>query len=335
MENKMKTSCTAERVLLKDVLPIEVPYKVQFNLSDACNLKCEYCGLHKNEISSSFMSFELFEKAVQQLKCFKDKIRVIWLVGMGEPLLHKDIIEMIHLLKTENISRDIGIVTNGIRLTKDMSDKLIAAGLTILRVSVNGLSNEDYKKYTNTTIDFNQYCKNIQYFYNNARGTKIYIKILNYMVKDIHRREYFYQIFKDISHNCTIENLQTLDKDIDYERIAGTKKLNNCLYENVQIESQICAQPFYSMYINTLGQITPCCTANKVLKMGDLNTEELTQIWNGYFFNKFRIRMLQGAFSANNICRECKTYLHTMTEEDILDEKAELLKKQYERRLNL
>ena len=59
-------------------------------------------------------------------------------------MLHPNIAEFVSYAKKADVADRIEVVTNAVALTPAMSDKLIDAGADRLRISINGLSDEDY-----------------------------------------------------------------------------------------------------------------------------------------------------------------------------------------------
>jgi Predicted Fe-S oxidoreductases len=126
---------------------------------------------------------------------FPQKLRCYVFAGIGEPLLHRDIAKMVRYAVNRDIAERIDIVTNGLCLNNSISNELADSGLTTLRISVNGLSESDYLKNTKTKIDFEQFITNIGYFFKKNELTKIYIKIIDYMVPTSDTKKKFFVRF--------------------------------------------------------------------------------------------------------------------------------------------
>ncbi|QHI71948.1 radical SAM/SPASM domain-containing protein [Aminipila terrae] len=324
------------RKFLKDVVPLEEPYTVQFNLINVCNFRCQYCSRSLNNNNNNtnkaiLMDFNIYKKAIDQLKRFRKPIRKIILAGFGEPLLHKDIIEMIKYASKSQVAENIEIVTNGSLLTHEMSDAIVAAGLTNLRISVNGLSNEDFVQYTSTKVDFNKYYQEIKYFYENSKQVYVKIKILDYMVNE-EREQVFLNLFSNISDCIAIESLQPIVDDIDYTALTPASSFSKAIKGNHRVQSEICAQPFYTINIDTEGNITPCCVEDVQIVMGNVCTDDIYKIWSGEKFNQLRIRLLKGHSIVQDECSICSVYLTTMTCEDVLDSDSDRIISLLERR---
>jgi len=120
-----------------------------------CNFKCVYCahslGLDAMKKTYDFvpenMSMETYGKFIHQMKKFPDKLKMLCLMGQGEPLINKDIPVMVKMAKDAEIAERVEIISNGSLLDKTMSDRLIEAGLDTLRISLQGLNSKNIKTY--------------------------------------------------------------------------------------------------------------------------------------------------------------------------------------------
>ncbi len=98
-----------------------------------CNLKCEMCFRH-TWFDETFCDLPL-STYKRVLETMPEEVETIFFGGMGEPLCHKDILEMISLGKSYN--KQVAILTNGSLLKEDMCQNLIDKGIDELWVSVD------------------------------------------------------------------------------------------------------------------------------------------------------------------------------------------------------
>ena len=105
-----------------------------------CNYKCIMCPnkLYKN-FQKGNMEIELFRKIVKQINNNAIYIQLYW---MGEPLLNKDIYEMILFIK-ENSKSKVIISTNGSVLNNEASNSIIKSKLDILQISLDAISSNE------------------------------------------------------------------------------------------------------------------------------------------------------------------------------------------------
>ena len=122
-------------------LPLDRLAKLYIEPTNRCNLDCRTCMRHGWEKSLGFMEFGLFEKIMADLRSFPER-PAIFFGGFGEPLGHPRIADMVALAKTRGAK--VELVSNGILLNEEMTERLIAAGLDCLWVSIDGASPQSY-----------------------------------------------------------------------------------------------------------------------------------------------------------------------------------------------
>lgn len=311
------------RSLLANSIPLDTPYLIQIFPVYGCNFKCNYCIHSVDEKERSFIAnkkvldFNLYKKFIDDLKKFPKPIKMLRFAGTGEPLLHKQIADMIYYAKENKIAESIDIVTNGEYLTKSLSDSLIKAGLTTLRISLQGLNENSYLKTCSKKIDYKAFVESIEYFYKNKKDTKVYIKIID-CAMDCGEEELFYKTFEKICDYIAIEHVLPATDHIDYSDVMKEKSDLTQNGNKLQ-EANVCPQPFYMMQLNPDGNIAPCCAMETTATMGNIKVNSATDIWNGKVFNEFRIKQLKNEKSEYNICAKCVQYKYSMFKEDCLD----------------
>jgi radical SAM protein with 4Fe4S-binding SPASM domain len=201
-----------------------------------------------------------------------------------------------------------------------MSCELIKAGLSTLRVSLQGLSSEEYKVNCNVDVDFEVIKENITYFFKNCGESRIYVKIIDYMLKRSQERErLFFDTFSSISHITAIEHLTPTVEGVDFGKIANGTELSLTQDGNKMNRINVCPQPFYIMQINPDGNITVCCSVKYPGLFGNVNTG-VTEAWNGGSLKDFRRSSLQsGSAKASEACSKCVLHHYNVNKEDLLD----------------
>ncbi len=114
--------------------------KLYVEPTDACNLECRTCIRNTWDAPLGRMTSDTWQHLVHGLRAFPPP--TVFFGGWGEPLAHSHIVEMVAQAKSAGAS--IELITNGTLLTPDMSRRLIAAGLDILWVSLDGATPESY-----------------------------------------------------------------------------------------------------------------------------------------------------------------------------------------------
>ncbi|HSV88651.1 MAG TPA: radical SAM protein [Bacteroidales bacterium] len=111
---------------------------LRISVTDRCNLKCRYCMPEGNVRffkPGEILSFEEIREAIKvAVSLGIDKIR---LTG-GEPLVRKDIVDLVRMIASVEGIKDLSLTTNGL-LLNGFALPLADAGLTRINVSLDTL----------------------------------------------------------------------------------------------------------------------------------------------------------------------------------------------------
>lgn len=132
--------------MLTDRLGRPITY-LRISVTDRCNFRCVYCmpeeGIPRTT-HEAIMRFEEIVAVVQEAA--KQGVRKIRLTG-GEPLVRRDLPELVRMIAQIPGIDDISLTTNGFLLERMAAD-LAQAGLTRINVSLDTL---DPQKFTRIT----------------------------------------------------------------------------------------------------------------------------------------------------------------------------------------
>lgn len=322
---------------LADLVPLEAPFSVFIASTQVCNFRCFYCthsqkDKEKINLHVAHMSDQTFENIVQQLMEFPKVGRVLF-TGLGEPLANPKIPDMIRRLAEAHVTDRIEIVTNASLLTHEMTDRLLEAGLTYLRISLQGLSAEKYKEISGVNIDFPQFLENIKYFYQKKGACKLYIKIMDACLDGAEDEEKFYQMFGDISDLIFVEHIvqaqpQMMDK-------YGEQVTSEYTFFKEPAEvRKVCPFAFYTLQIDADGNVFPCPPLGLPMSfsLGNISKTSLYNIWNGKPLYDLQMQHLNLERCKHEVCAQCQNYLCFTPKEDNLDFAVEEIKKRLEER---
>lgn len=321
------------RIKLANVLPLATPISVGIEASSFCNLHCSYCA-HSVENANDlgqFMTMETFKKAIDSLSAFESKLKNIVFALNGEPLMHKQLPEMVNYIKEKDVSEKVTIFTNAILLSPELSESLINAGLDILRVSIQGVSDERYLELCGVKTSYKNIVDHVSYFYNYRNKVKsnchIFVKIVDQSFKIPADREKFYNDFGNICDQISVETIVPMRLEVDYHEKEISKHCN--LLKQIVEKSDVCAQPFYAMYVKSNGNVVPCCiTDANHLVLGNIAQSGLRDIWNSEKMNSFRQQQLLKKRYDNPMCQYCNYPECGMQTNDKIDHIAKKLYEQ-------
>ncbi len=120
---------------------------LRVSVTDRCNLRCQYCMPEQDYVWLPRKDLLTFEEISGLVDIFAsagtDRVRITG----GEPLLRKDLPELIDLLARKPALADLALTTNGILLA-DQVHALRAAGLPRLTVSLDSLRADRFERLT-------------------------------------------------------------------------------------------------------------------------------------------------------------------------------------------
>ena len=123
----------------------EIHY-LRLSVTDLCNLRCRYCmpdGVEKLEREAVLTYEEFLRLAALFAQCGIDTVRVTG----GEPLVRKNVAQLVAGLKDIPGIRKVTMTTNGILLAQQLP-ALLAAGLDSVNISLDTLRPEVFRQIT-------------------------------------------------------------------------------------------------------------------------------------------------------------------------------------------
>ncbi|SMF01199.1 cyclic pyranopterin monophosphate synthase subunit MoaA [Alteromonadaceae bacterium Bs31] len=120
---------------------------LRLSVTDVCNFRCNYClpdGYLADNNCNNFLSLEEIHKISQAFAlCGTKKIRITG----GEPLLRKDLPQIIERCKSVEGIDTLALTTNAYSISKHLP-KLVDAGLDQINISADSLQPENFQLIT-------------------------------------------------------------------------------------------------------------------------------------------------------------------------------------------
>ena len=120
---------------------------LRISVTDRCNLRCQYCMPEEDYVWLAREDILQFEEVGALVDVFADLgVDKVRLTG-GEPLLRRDLADLVRLLARKPRIRDLALTTNGVLLAEH-APALRAAGLHRVTVSLDTLRPERFRALT-------------------------------------------------------------------------------------------------------------------------------------------------------------------------------------------
>ena len=149
MRNAWRCYVSYALSLFGSVRIVHKPMFVSVEPASVCQLHCPECPVGRAQRTDRFadrrqtyMSLDLFRRVLAEVK------KTAWVIQFyfqGEPLLHKDLPQMIREAHDEGLFTIVS--TNAQAMTTELAEALIAAGLSRIIISMDGLTQDSYGAY--------------------------------------------------------------------------------------------------------------------------------------------------------------------------------------------
>lgn len=290
----------------------EKPSWVIIENTNYCNISCVFCPHEKMVRKKGFMDPKMFESIIDQ--CADENIPNVLIQGFGEPLIDKDYVSKVRYAKSRGIKR-VHCVTNGILLTQDISKELIDAGLDTLSISIDAASDEVYGRI-HKVIGSGKPCKDFDKLVENIRNMaglksvygsdKPYVQV-RFKDFDLNKGTFkeFIKLFSRVSDEINV-----------YMNIFNWPGSDNksSIPHNVPVLKFPCYNLWSTMFIAFDGKVPLCCQDYECsIKIGDLKTQSIAQIWNAEILRRIRKIHLARKFEDLTLCNECDINAHYIT----------------------
>jgi len=113
------------------------PVHIEWLVSSRCNLRCKMCNVWKlvsdgTLTAQSELSYSQGSEFLEEISALGTKLLTL---SGGEPMLRKDIFDLIRKAKKEELA--VEMITNGTLITKISAEKLVESGLDSIAFSVD------------------------------------------------------------------------------------------------------------------------------------------------------------------------------------------------------
>lgn len=309
------------------VIPLSVPFVIFVDPSDLCNFTCKFCPSGDIELmkkvgrSRKIMDFELYKKIIDDIREFEKPIKTLRLYKDGEPLLNPRFADMVRYAKEKKCAERIDTTTNASLLTPERNLEIINAGLDRINISIVGVSANQYLKFCNYKIDFDELVENIRHFYENRKNCEIIIKINGDTISEDDKNK-FYEIFGNMADGVYVEHIMSCWPEFELKGVEVNREVG--IYGQKIEEVQVCPYVFYSFSINSDGSASACFLDwSRKLIIGDVKSESIKNIWNGEKLLNYQKMFLMKKRKEHSVCGNCGQMSHGLP--DDIDEHAEEL----------
>ena len=268
--------------------------KIYIEITNVCNLKCKFCP--ETVRTKKFMSIEEFKKVISKIHTYTN---LVCLHVKGEPLLHKDLEDILKVLEKYNLKANI--TTNGTLIKEKL--EILKKSKTLRQI------NFSLHSATQNNLFDKEYLRNIFESAEDLKDVIISYRLWN--LKDIKENDINDYIIKEIKKYYNIQNLKEELTKKDFFKIKENLFINQDIefeWPDVNkdpiIENGRCLALKEQIAVLADGTVVPCCLDNNGdIPLGNIFEETLEQI-----LNKHKAIEIKENFKNDVItCKLCKT----------------------------
>lgn len=225
---------------------------------------------------------------------------------------------MVRLFKTSGKVKKVQIITNASLLTHELSHRLLDAGLDQLKVSLQGIDTEMYRKITRSKVDWDTIYGNIQYFSQIKGACKLSVKIGDTALR-AGEDKIFHQLFGDICDAVGIEHIYNMWNVNGVNVEDNLKDSEQTVWGLEPREIRVCRQRFTTFDILPDGTF---CLGGCHRRFGfehNIRDVPVAEQWNSPGANKARWDMLTEGRKGDPLCRICEGGSQNWHPEDLLE----------------
>lgn len=277
------------------------PKMIIFDILNVCNLRCYHCPQKeikkRDNYRAQFLDFKLFKKIIDEIS--NHKVNLVRFTGDGEPLLYKNILEMITYAKSK-VKGKINLTTNGILLNENIARYLLRLPIDFIDISIDAFTENKYNQIRQGG-DFKRLINNVQRLVSLKSElnspAKIVVNMINQkLVKN--EIDKFKNYWTPLVDFVLIRNLHTVNNYL----VAENK--------NKVVEDRYpCPHLYKRITIDFAGNVKFCAHDwfdNSII--GNLKNTTIKEVWNGAQYGRLRFCHEQNKFEEVPLCRNCQDW---------------------------
>jgi MoaA/NifB/PqqE/SkfB family radical SAM enzyme len=284
------------------------PRLLSIELSNLCNASCIMCPRDLLTRKIQHMSLDTLRRVSDS--CRNRPLRKINLFWFGDSLCNRDFIDMARHIRHELPTVKLYLSTNAGLLSGEISRAIIDERLIdIINFDIDGATKATYESIRRR-VDFDAVMKNARYFLDYRKTAKKRVPRTRVTIIKMQPTEpeipAFIRYWSPLVDKVDIS---------DYNTWLGTKDDLNVgkSLEKSQHGSFdfACIHPWDELVIAADGRAGLCCLDYDLkAPVGDINRQEIKEIWQGEAITGYREAMLRGEYGTLPVCAQCNAYIY-------------------------
>ncbi len=300
------------------------PYVIFVDPINLCNLRCPLCATGMGEIARvrQKMDLEHFKRVIDMLGPWAYEVS---LYNWGEPLLHRDIFEMIAYARGRKLST---VMSSHLSVKPHLMDSLLESGLEELTVSIDGTTQETYEKYrVNGKLDL--VFSNLRHLLERRSELGLKTPSVEWQFIVFKHNQHEMEEARRLAHEIGVDLIRFIpaglpfDADVERKKELGRKWFSSeprLRYQDPDSPTFVnapfrqrggCYYLYRSMTVNPDLGVAPCCIVyNDRYDFGSLMQKDFNAIWNNEHYRSARTEFSRVAVSPGQetVCKNCRIF---------------------------
>ena len=293
-------------------LSAEFPSQINMDITEVCNLACSHCPhpvfKESEHYAARYIDPELNAKMVEEVRDFgQGRTQYIRYSSNGEPLIHPKGYDMIE----DAVRRSkvfVTLTTNGTIMNEKRTQRLLAAGVHLIDISIDAVSPETYARIR-VNGDLNVTRANvlrlIQWVRESGAKTKV---VVSFVEQPPNRDE-----AGDFEHYWK-------DQGADFVIIRRLHSCSGAVVKLADLRRQAqkqqqrrpCLYPWERIVVNARGDLA-FCPSDWVhgSYVADYRKTTIRETWQGEFYQKLRAAHVGNQYQDHKFCGQCPDWQGT------------------------
>jgi len=288
------------------------PSQVIVDITEVCNLACIHCphpAFKKSEhYAARYLEPELNEKLVGEIRDQgKGLTQYIRYTSDGEPLIHPKGYDMIEYA-VRNSGTYVTLTTNGTIMNEKRTRRLLEAGVHMIDISIDALSEEAYRQIRvggDLSVTRGNVQRLLKWRTETGAGTKVVVSFVE-QKENTHEAAAFKAFWEEQGADfVVIRRLHSVaGAVVDISRLLHKR--------NEKIARRPCVYPWERVMLNPRGHLTFCPVDwFRQAELADFRQTTIRETWNGEKFRALRAAHLANDFHDHAFCGQCPDWAET------------------------
>ncbi|MFT5233015.1 MAG: wyosine [tRNA(Phe)-imidazoG37] synthetase (radical SAM superfamily) [Candidatus Krumholzibacteriia bacterium] len=271
------------------------PRYIQMETITKCNAKCPFCPQNEIIRDPARMPDEMWKKIVDDTRGWGMTYRPFL---TNEPFVDNRQVEIVRYIKENDATAQVEFNTNAELLTEDLASELLAAGVDIMRFSIDGFSRETYEP---------------------SRVGISYEKVLERTLRFLElwdKGGYRGKMFTELRMIEVPENAHEIAAYKEFWAPKCSEVLITKMYQwpwtgqqAKDVVQKPCLKILDEMFFYTNGSATLCCwDVHERAVIGNVVDQSVNEIWEGHVANCLRATLDDGRRDLITLCSRCNAY---------------------------